>query len=103
MKYTFEELMKIIFEDRADYEAEFIKKAKVLLCKVCPYTHVIDDYIDYGLDRSAELVIKLLDRVIYALPPLLVRSLISLSDKHKNPFDVERPKVLPLQSGPAEE
>lgn len=55
MKYTFEELMKIIFEDRADYEAEFIKKAKVLLCEVCPHTNVIDDYIDYGLDSSCRI------------------------------------------------
>jgi hypothetical protein len=57
-------------------------------------------HVEYGI---VELVIKLLDRVIYALPPLLVNNLTSLSERHKNPFDVERPKVLPLQSGPAEE
>ena len=55
MKYTFEELMKIIFEDCHKYDAEFIKKAKVLLCDVCPHEHIIDDYIDFGLDSSCRI------------------------------------------------
>lgn len=54
-QYTFDELMKIIFEDRSQYDDEFIKKAKMLLRDVCPHTHIIDDDIDYGLDGSCRI------------------------------------------------
>ena len=47
--------------------------------------------VEYG---TVKPVTKLSNKVIYALPPLLVNNLTSLSDKHKNPFDVERPNVL---------
>ena len=85
-QYTFEELMKIIFEDCSQYEPEFIKKAKMLLRKVCPHANIIDDDIDYGLDGSRRIWYceTCYETIVpVELPPRVVSKVTSLSDKHK--------------------
>ena len=49
---TFEELTQMIFVEWVLYEPAEIKKARVRLCEVCPHDHIVDDYVECGLERG---------------------------------------------------